>query len=264
MNDATVCDAIGVALGGFFSCQAVGPRTRVRTPFLLPDGDGIDVYVRGQDRDLVVSDLGETVRWLRMQMVSDRRTKRQEVLLQDACLTHGLELFRGMLLARCQRPEELAATVLRVAQGCMRVADLWYTLRFRSSESLSDEVADLLTDRKVAFDRRQALPGRSSRVWWPDFHTRTEKASALVCVLSTGSRAAAKGRVNDVVAAWHDLSHLRLGPSAMRFVSLVDDTLDVWGDEDLRLVSEGLSTLALWSKPDEFIDLLAVTGSAHP
>lgn len=256
MNDSAICAALHGGLGPLFECGAVGNRTRVRTPFLFPDGDGVDVYVSMRGQSLLVSDLGETLRWLRMQMVADRRTQRQQVLVRDVCLTHGLELFRGMLLARCDHGEDLAATVLRMAQGCVRIADLWYTLRFRSAESLPDQVADLLTEKRVAFERREPLPGRSTRLWRPDFHTRTERGGSLVYVLSTGSRAAARGRVHDVVAAWHDLSHLRLGPSALSFISLVDDTLDVWASEDLRLVSEGLSTLALWSRPEEFVDLL--------
>ncbi|AIA55747.1 hypothetical protein Acaty_c1888 [Acidithiobacillus caldus ATCC 51756] len=37
----------------------------------------------------------------------------------------------------------------------------------------------------------------------------------------------------------------------LTFVSLFDDTEDVWQDEDFRLVQD-LSTVARWSRPDEF------------
>ena len=43
---------------------------------------------------------------------------------------------------------------------------------------------------------------------------------------------------------------------ALSFVSLFDDTLDVWNDEDYQLVS-GLSTVVRWSRPDEFASLLS-------
>ncbi len=44
------------------------------------------------------------------------------------------------------------------------------------------------------------------------------------------------------VATWHDLSNLKLGREALQFVSLFDDTSDVWAEEDIRLV-EGMSTV---------------------
>lgn len=74
--------------------------------------------------------------------------------------------------------------------------------------------------------------------------------------MSTGSRAAARGVAEHVLAAWFDLSHLQVGPEALRFVSLFDDTLDVWTPEDFRLV-EPLSEVTRWSRPDEFAEKLA-------
>jgi len=59
-----------------------------------------------------------------------------------------------------------------------------------------------------------------------------------------------------VLAAWYDLSHLSAGPEALHFVSLFDDTADVWADEDFRLV-ESLSTVTRWSQPDGFAEVLA-------
>lgn len=50
--------------------------------------------------------------------------------------------------------------------------------------------------------------------------------------------------------------HLASGPEALRFVSLFDDTVDVWRDEDVRLV-ESLSTISMWSRRDEFVRALS-------
>ena len=139
MNDAAVCDAIQSGLGHLFECKPSGNRTRVRTPFLFPDGDSIDVYVMARDQQLMVSDLGETLRWLRMQTVSERETPRFLTLASDVCVTQGLEWRQGILQARCDGLEDVAMAVLRVAQGCVRVSDLWFALRFRSAEPLGED-----------------------------------------------------------------------------------------------------------------------------
>ncbi len=45
------------------------------------------------------------------------------------------------------------------------------------------------------------------------------------------------------------------GPSALKFLSLFDDTSDVWAEEDFRLL-EPLSEIARWSQPDELVRVL--------
>jgi len=124
-------------------------------------------------------------------------------------------------------------------------------MRTRSVESASEEVELFLVERGLKFERSQKLVGRSGRAWQPDFHTRTPTRSSLVYVLSTGRRV-----TEHVVTAWHDLNNLAVGPEALQFVSLFDDTMDVWNAEDFRLL-ENLSQVARWSQPDEFLSLLA-------
>jgi hypothetical protein len=250
------CAEIAKSLGELFSCSPVSDYSRIRTPFLYPDGDVIDLFYKESQGIPTISDLGETLRWLRMQSLSPRRTQRQQKLIEDVCLNHGLELFKGMLIARIRPGDNFASTVIRLAQGALRVADLWFTMRTRAMESVSDEVELFLIERQINFERGERLPGRSGRTWQVDFHTRTPRRSSLVHVLSTGSRAAARGVAEHVLAAWYDLSNLRMGPEGLQFVSLFDDTMDVWTAEDFRLV-ENLSVITRWSKQDELVDVLA-------
>jgi hypothetical protein len=161
-----------------------------------------------------------------------------------------------MLAVRVRHPDEISKAVTRLAQGALRVSDLWFTMRTRAVESVTDEVADFLGECEIPFVRGETLPGRSGRNWAVDFHIRHPRRSTLVLVLSSASRAAARGIVEHVTSEWHDLSHWKLGPEGLAFLSLFDDTQDVWAEEDFRLVQE-LSDVALWSKPEELIERLA-------
>lgn len=253
------CEQIGAELPELFSCQPIVQGTRIRTPFLYPDGDVIDVYLTERAGVPTVTDFGETLRWLRMQSLAPRRTPKQQRLIEDVCLNHGLELYRGMLAARVLTgPSAMAATVMRVAQGALRVADLWFTMRTRTVESVTDEIEVFLGERNIPFDRSEPLVGRSGRTWRVDFHTLAPRRSSLVYVLGTGSRAAARSVSEHVLAAWYDLNNLRLGPEGLQFVSLFDDTMDVWSPEDFRLV-EDLSSIARWSRPDEVAEMLTAS-----
>lgn len=255
MHTMITCQEFADELGNQFVCASQGEYHRVRTPYLYPDGDNIDIFCRPQGDITVVSDLGETTRWLRMQSVSPRRSPKQSALIEDICLTHGVEFFKGMLIARCRPDDTLSSVVFRVAQAALRVSDIWFTFRTRSVESLTDEVADFLSERQFRFARGEKLAGRSGRIWTPDFHVRAVEYSSLVYVLGTGSKAAAKGVVHQVYTAFSDLSHLNAGPEALQFISLFDDTADVWSDEDFRL-AEQVSSVRHWSKPDAFAEIL--------
>ena len=256
MDASDVCRELQRKVGTLFTCSEHGEYQRIRTPYLYPDGDNIDLFCKFDGDTVTVSDLAETTGWLRMQAVALRRSAKQNRLIEDTCVTHGVELYRGMLQARCRPGDELAQVVTRVAQAALRVSDLWFTFRTQAVESITDEVADFLTERKLEFERGQKLVGRSGRGWTVDFHVRTETRSSLVEVLSTGNRAAAHRVAEHVLATWHDLNHLVAGPGALTCVSLFDDTADVWADEDFRLV-ESLSTVSRWSRPDEFAAALS-------
>ena len=255
MDASRVCRNLQEEMGALFTCSEQDGRQRIRTPYLYPDGDGIDLFCKIEDGVVTVSDLAETTGWLRLQTAALRRSPKQKRLIEDACVTHGVEFYRGMLQARCRPGERLAEVVNRVAQAALRVSDLWFTFRTQAAWSIMDEVADFLTERELGFDRAERLAGRSGRGWTVDFHVRTARRSSLVQVLSTGSRAAAHRVSEHVLAAWHDLNHLAAGPEALTFVSLFDDAADVWTDEDFRLV-EPLSTVSRWSRPDEFAAVL--------
>ena len=106
----TPCVLIQEQMSELFQCAEVGDYIRVRTPYMYPDGDYIDLFLSRSSGDdtQTLSDLGETVRWLKMQTVTLRRSPKQNQMIQDICLTHGVEFYRGMLQVRCRQGESFA------------------------------------------------------------------------------------------------------------------------------------------------------------
>jgi hypothetical protein len=255
MNAEELCASLRFAGPPLFECSPA-PRQgiRVRTPFLYPDGGVIDVFVLERDGYVEVTDFGEALGWLRMQSIRGQLSPKQKRLIEDVCLTLGVELFRGQLMRRVEG-SRVSEAVVQVAQAALRVADLWFTLRTRAVESVADEVADWLSQREIEFDRGVPLCGRSGRTWTIDFQTHLPERTSLVFLLATGSRAAAKRVTEHVLTGLYDLSHLKVVQPKLSFVSLFDDTEDIWQEEDFRLVQE-LSTVARWSRPDEFEAIL--------
>ena len=125
--NTNICEEIQRQIGELFTCTELGDYHRIRTPYLYPDGDNIDLFCKSKGDTITVTDLAETTGWLRMQSLSLRRSPQQDRLIADILTTHGVEFYRGMLLARCRPDEQLAAVVTRVAQAALRVSDLWFT-----------------------------------------------------------------------------------------------------------------------------------------
>lgn len=252
----SVCDKIEMGYLKLFTCSDVGEYTQVRTPYLYPDGDFIDVYIQSRGDRSVVSDLGETMRWLGSQSLSTKKSHKQLALIHDICSNHEVLFYRGMIMAKKDRAEELSDIVTRVAQASMRVSDIYFMLRGRSViQSINDDIEDFFQEKHLIYTRSEKLPGRSGHFWTVDFHTCLPQKTALICTLSTGNRAAAKRMAEHVIATWHDLSYLKVGREAQTFISLFDDTIDVWSNEDFNLL-ELLSEIAYWSRPDEFAERL--------
>jgi hypothetical protein len=248
------CIELSSSLPALFSCSDMEGRTRIRTPFLYPDGDVVDLFYSDRSGQPTLTDFGETLRWLRMQTPAAHRSPRQKQLIDDVCLTHGVELFQGMLMLRVRAGTSLASAVAQLGQACVRVADVWFTMRTRLAQSTEAEVAEFLTEQKIPFEQDEKLIGRSGNAWTVHFHTRSPSRSSLIYVLSSGSRASGHRWAEHVFTAWSDLSHLKAA-GQLDMVSLFDDTLDVWADEDIRLLDQ-VSTIAKWSEPETLTRVL--------
>jgi hypothetical protein len=198
--------------------------------------------------------LGETLRWLDAHSWAEKRTPSQQQLIQQICFNLGVEEFQGSLLARVKDPSKIADAVTRLAQASARVADIWFTFRAKQTVTVRDEIEEFLQDKKVAYERGVRITGQSKQ-WLIDFKTRTDKQTALVQVLATESRGASSRLTDHAVATWVDLQAQR-DEAGVRFVSLFDDTVDVWREEDF-LQLESTSTVVLWSNPDDFLVKLA-------
>lgn len=124
MPGSSICQDLQQGLGALFTCSEQGEYHRIRTPYLYPDGDHIDVFCKVDGDMVVVTDLAETTGWLRMQSVSLRLSPKQRRQIENACSTHAVEFHRGVLQARCRPGDDLAEVVSRVAQAALRVSDL--------------------------------------------------------------------------------------------------------------------------------------------
>lgn len=250
MNASALCDSLRGNLPALFECSSE-PRgaVRVRTPLLYPDGGMVDVFVEERGTGYVVTDYGDALGWLRMQSASGKLSPKQRWMIDDVCLTLGVELDRGQLTLPCEDGSALSDAVHRGAQAVVRVSDVWFTFRTRTGESIADEVDEWLRQQPFTYERAIRRSGRSGRDWTVDYEIVSGTHRSLVFLLSTGSRAVARRLSEHVVAGCIDLLH-SVETDQASLISLFDDTADVWQPEDINLV-QSVSKTVMWSRPDE-------------
>ena len=249
MNPIEVCTFLSGSLSPLFECSpAPMEGVRVRTPMMYPDGGIVDIFVLERSEGFTVTDFGDALGWLYLQSVSRSRNRRQQLLIADICRTLGVELSRGQLTLRDVRTDELGDAVIRLGQAVVRVSDVWFTMRSQSFLTTADEVEEWLNEKQIPYERGVRERGRSSQDWTIDFRTETNRVS-LVFLLGTGTRGATRRITEHVLAGCVDLSHLAMVQPNLTFVSLFDDTQDVWREQDFRLVADH-SEIAYWSRPD--------------
>lgn len=260
MNNLAICEEISTTIGDLFSCSIVGEYIKVRTPYLYPDGDVLDLFIKPNGETLTLTDLGETLRWLSMQTYAKQRSRKQDILIEDICLTHRIEFFKGMFLARIQKSESLVYALVRLAQTALQVADLSFTFKNKEFFSIKEEVEDLLIESEISYERNYRVSGTSGRMWNMDFYVRNSQRTSLIHVLSTGSRASAQNLTTKVFTEWYDLRGLLSRSTSIRFISLVDDTVDIWSPDNLSLLEE-FSEVIYWSQPEILKEQLSQSAS---
>lgn len=269
MSHGDICSELRETFGSQFVCSKQGDYERIRTPYLYPDGDHIDLFCKVGDDAVTVTDLAETINWLWMQSHVRHRTPKQNRLIQEVCVTHGIEFDRGMLQAHRKPGESLAEVVTKVAQAALRVSDLWFVFRTSASDSvakgfkpsIADEVAQYLNQKNFRHKRSEEIAGRSGHSWKVDFQVYVSEdipvdaePDALIYVISGSNRTMARKKRDHALVIWHDLEH-----EGQNCISLFNDTSCLWEDKDYRLL-EPLSRIAHWSHPDELVPL--IPGSA--
>lgn len=256
MTPDLLCDSLRLTLPALYECSpAPVEGVRVRTPLMYPDGDLVDVFVLERGAERVVTDHGDALGWLTRRSVSGNLSPAQNEIVQDVCRTQGVELYRGRLLRRCEGDAAVADAVQRVALSAVRVSDVWFTFRTRTQSTVGDEVNEWLVGRQFDVKRQVKSRGRSNLEWTVDYQITSEARTSMVFLLSTGTRGATRRITEHVFTGCRDLSHLQRAQPNLTFVSLFNDTMDIWRAEDFSLLEE-VSEIARWSHPDQFEQIL--------
>lgn len=137
-------DKLYNSLSSLFTCEDKGDFLSIKTPFSYPDGDDIDLFILPSNSHIVITDMGETLRYLGTYDFEIRTSRSRTEIFEDVLKSFGVSYLKGHLFINLRSPDEISEAMLRMAQAITRVCDLLYTIRPKSTAAFKEEVRELL------------------------------------------------------------------------------------------------------------------------
>jgi hypothetical protein len=209
---------------------------RLATPFFYPDGSHIDVFLKlgGSDELFFeLSDKGQTMAYLLDLHVKPWTSQKRKQTLADICATLGVKQEGGAFLIQIKQSEmkDLPDAMLRLAQVCIRVADLAYTQRLRSTVALTEDFEEFIVGLDRPYQPGVKIPGQFGKEVEFNFLVEGQRMRSLVQILSTANQSAAHILSVDAFARWSDIAPVR---HQYQCLSVYDTSNDVFREDDLK------------------------------
>jgi hypothetical protein len=238
-----------------FSCStAPNGRLCIVTPYLYPDHDNIEVFVREKDGRVLVSDLGETLRYLDSLGLDIVATPNYAFAASQLATGLGVGLRDGVLHKE-GAPQEVGRLVFDVLAAAKAIAALVYGSRTYEPATFENEVFAFLeqTAPTLPVVRDAEIYGASQSRYRIDLCVQTPAKNVLVQAVSPRSAASARAKVNATFRMWADIDGAFHQPGQK--VSLLNDEAVRFKHEDVNLLSR-VSQVHRWTQREAFLAAL--------
>lgn len=250
MNCKELLSTYFKALSDGSSCQQLpNGRLSVVLPFVYPDHDNLEVFVKDKGDTIVVSDLGETLR--RLDTIGMDFQSSGMLAFQVDRITSGFEVsIQDGVIFKEGAPDAAGALMFDVLSACMAIGDLAYYSRGYRPLTFHDEVSKLLQVIGLKFEKGYEATGRSTTRYAVDFAVKTSHRVSLIQAMGARTQSGIEKWVNRTYRMWSDVR--TKDEAVVRKVSLLNDELAHIRKEDITLL-EDVSTVFFWTDPSRFI-----------
>jgi len=209
---------------------------RIATPFNYPNGSQIDLFLEVSSdmfNDYILSDYGMTANYLLDMQIKPWAAKKRRLLIDDICSVLGVAYSAGKLQIHIDQKDlsDLPHAMVRLAQACIRVADLSFTQRLQIIGTFQEEVEEFISENNFSYEPDITLLGEYDREIKVDFRVQGKSITSLIQTLSTPSVTNAHTRSLEVFSRWYDL--LRIYRPTNQFITLFDTTNNIFRRDDL-------------------------------
>lgn len=250
------------------SCETLADGSiRLTTPLLYPDGSPIEIFAHSVGdffQSARLTDGRRTFAFLGERHVQmDGHEKRAQLLL-DVCQGLGVEHRQNELGVALYPESDVTDVVLRLAQACIRVSDLHYTLAFKNKTDFHQIFsAGFLSPEHPNHLENATIEGRFGRNVKLDFFVRQKTArDHLIITMTSTNRTSSHAVANDVFCRWYDLERYK---NDHVFLTVLDSNSRAFHESDISRVADVSRVIRYPDEADTLRGLLALeTKSAGP
>ena len=233
-----------------FQAVESGEGCVLATPFVRPDGEGIEVELTIQpDGSANMSDMGSTISYLYVNGLTLSRTLMDQS--KNIARSHGVQIRRNALSLRVS-PESIGLSMHGLIQAALEVSSLIHKRRPTSRVQFDDEVESFIIHSGATYDVGYKVDGQREG-HTVKFHVNSGR-NLLIQPVSAAAEAAARSWAERLAYRFADI---RGRDSKWHPVAVLDDRSNraqIWTRHALTPVEEYAMK---WSQQDELISLLA-------
>lgn len=240
------------------SIDQAGKHWRIQTNLVYPDGSFIDLFIRNSDQlphapVTVLSDLGQTTAWLLDLRLKPWLSQKRKRFMEDALEVLAVRQNGGALETEVTLGDPLGPAILRLAQACLRVADLMMTQRGSVETVFKDRVEEFFSVHELPFDPDVEIRGRHGQLIRVDYRVKAGQRSALVLTLGPANASSAHTLANEIFGRWYELNMPSVSESK---ITVYDDECREYRPGDLERLAD-FSVVVPVSDEDALMDAVA-------
>jgi hypothetical protein len=250
LNCLEIKEYIKQSLNSLFPCNEQNGFLVITTPFFYPDGDDIELYIEFREDHLLLSDMGETLRFLDSYLFDVKSTNKRKSIITDVIKSHNILFNKGTLLAVIKNPDNIFEAMVSLSQAIIRISDLLYTARGASFAAFEEEVKSMLDDNNFNYEQDYQVETSSSNYVF-EFAVESDRGLNLMKLVN----APKKGHPNTdrIVKIWFDIStDLEEKHPKENRLTLLDDSSYAWKPNQFAVI-EKLSSVHKWSRRELLI-----------
>lgn len=220
----------------------------VSTPFVGQFNDNIEIFIKKEGQDILLSDDGETLTNLSLAGVDVSKSSKRRTFLNKILLNYGISLNDGELTTKAssfnfaQRKHSLISAI-------MEIADMDVLARDNITSLFYEDVKSYLEENDILYTPDFIVRGKSGLDFTFDFQIAGKESELVVRTFPSMKQ----NNVENFLFGLNDVRQVRATTSGKKLNSLavVNDTETAPQERLLEALKQYDTNVLLWSGRDE-------------
>jgi len=252
MNCLEIKEYIKNSAAQLFTCETLDGLLVITTPFSYPDGDDIELFIEFKQDHLLLSDMGETLRYLDTYLLDTSATEKRRAIINEVIRSNNLRLSKGIIYAVIRNPDRLLEAMFNMNQAIIRISDLLYTTKIHTVAVFEEEVKSFLEDNHFIFEQDYTVQTQMNQYTF-DFAIESKHGLQLMKLVNSPKKQTSKPAIDRTLRIWFEVA-TDLGeqfPKQNRF-TLLDDSSYIWNPRDYSVL-EPLCYVHKWGQKEALL-----------